>query len=327
MLYVAPRVAKGGADMDAPFSDLYWDEEFQVTEADLDRIADHIQETKQAYELTALARRLVRGRLRDGPDRKSVPVHPERVGDASVRLWDPAGEWKEGDHAYVCTWSRLRGDEVKVGEVTSMDDQHVFIVVEDDLKKFCRAGPHSPNAVKWHQTVVRAIEELKRGTTESDRIEHTVLKHGERIMSPLLDALKADQRFIRLAGRWYLRQLAVSPTDKQLASLAWAMVTLEEGKSTSDLVPLIQPSLAQGDSGLFGLYQAMRGSELFENEDPGKRPRWILVGPPPGTCTARHAAYDPEGYDVLCLPGKPISPEVVERLWETGLLEAVIESS
>ena len=42
-------------------SDRYWIEEFQVTRADLDRIAAHIRETGQARDLTALARRLVRG--------------------------------------------------------------------------------------------------------------------------------------------------------------------------------------------------------------------------------------------------------------------------
>jgi hypothetical protein len=53
----------------------------------------------------------------------------------------------------------------------------------------------------------------------------------------------------------------------------------------------------------------------------------MLSDAPPGTCTPQHAAYDPESYEVLCVPDEPISPAVVEQLWETDLLRAVLESS
>ena len=36
------------------------------------------------------------------------------------------------------------------------------------------------------------------------------------------------------------------------------------------------------------------------------------------------AAYDPETYEVLCLPDEPIPPEVIGRLWDLGLLKAVL---
>jgi len=41
--------------MTDPFSDRYWIEEFQVTKADLDRIAAHIRETSWAHDLTTWA--------------------------------------------------------------------------------------------------------------------------------------------------------------------------------------------------------------------------------------------------------------------------------
>jgi len=151
------------------------------------------------------------------------------------------------------------------------------------------------------------------------------LTHGERVVSQLLDALRADERFVRLAGRWFLRDLAVPPTEEQLTALAWAMVPLEEPQPSDALVPLVQPLLAEADAGLFGLYLAMRErTDLFRNVDPGKRPRWVLAGPPPGSCTPRHAAYDPQTYEVLCLPEGPIPPETVKRLWDLGLLRAVV---
>ena len=56
--------------------------------ADLDRIAAHIRETGQAHDLTALARRVVRGRLRHGPE-TSAPASSPWAEDRSVRLRDP----------------------------------------------------------------------------------------------------------------------------------------------------------------------------------------------------------------------------------------------
>jgi hypothetical protein len=166
----------------------------------------------------------------------------------------------------------------------------------------------------------------KRGAADLDeQVDGILLTHSNFIGSQLLEALLADERFVRLAGRWFLRELTVPATDDQLSSLAWAMVPLEKPQSTTDLVPFVEPPLTEGDPGLFGLYLAIREhAELFENADPGKRPRWVLVGPPPGSCTAQHAAYDPETYEVICFPDQPISPETVERLWDLELLKAVV---
>jgi hypothetical protein len=313
--------------MSDPFSDRYWLEEFQVTQADLDRISDHIRETGQAHDLTALARRVVRGRLRYGPE-VSAPVQSTEAGP-SVRLWDPAGEWQPGDHTIIWTWShKARRSEAMIGEITDVDSTFAHIVVDDrqrPMRTFRRAEAGSPEAIRWHQVVRKAVEDLRRESGQDAQIGAIILEHGERVASQLKDALRADKRFVRLAGRWFLRELAVSPTEEQLTALAWAMVGQVEPQPTEALVPLVQPPLATGDSGLFGLYLAIRErSALFENADPGQRPRWALAGLPPGACTPRYAAYDPETYEVLCLPGRPVPPEVVKRLWGLGLLGAVI---
>jgi len=311
-----------------PFSDRYWIEEFQVTQADLDRIAAHIRETGQAHDLTALARRVVRGRLRHGPE-TSAPAQPSWAEDPSVRLWDPAGEWKEGDHAIVAVY--FREDDHKwfepfVGEVTRVEADKVRMQVDalgEPRSYSTRASPD--DLLKWRQFVEELVA-ARRGTKDVEtQTEYVILEHGERVVSQLLDALRADERFVRLAGRWFLRELAVSPTEEQLTALAWAMVPLEEPRPTADLVPLVQPPPTKGTPSLFGLYLAIRDrSDLFENVEPGQRPRWILAGPPPGTFTPQYPAYDPETYEILCLPGEPTPPEVVSRLWDLGLLKAVV---
>jgi hypothetical protein len=311
-----------------PFSDHYWIEEFQVTQADLDRIAAYVRETRGAHDLTALARRVVRGRLRYGPE-TSAPAWPAWAEDPSVRLWDPGDQWREGDHAIVAVGFAEEGRTVHepfVGEVTRVDANQVTVQI--DALGESRAFTTQAQAdclERWRQFVEDLVE-ARRGSRDLEtQTGYVLLEHGERVVSQLLDALRADERFVRLAGRWFLRELAVPPTGEQLAALAWAMVPLEEPLPTADLVPLVRPPLAEGEPGLFGLYLALRDQAgSFENVDPGKRPRWVLAGPPPGSCTPHHAAYDPETYEVLCLPGEAVPPEAVRRLWEVGLLEVVI---
>jgi len=325
-----------------PFTDRYWIEEFQVTQADLERIVDRIRETGQAHDLTALARRVVRGRLRYGPETSApflvrhrhsdgAPARPAWAEDPSVRLWDPAKEWNEGDHAIVAVRFR-KGDqkwfEPFVGEVTDVESHKVTVQIDalEASKAYSTQARYSEDDLqKWRQLVENLVA-ARRGTRDvKTQVEYVLLKHGERVVSQLLEALRADERFVRLAGRWFLRELAVPPTEEQLTALAWAMLSLEEPMSTAELVPQVAPPIAAGDPGIFGLYLGLRARpDLFENADPGKRPRWALAGPPPGSCTPRHAAYDPENYEVLCVPGQPIPSEIVRQLWSLELLKAVL---
>ena len=129
--------------MTDPFSDRYWIEEFQVTKADLDRIAAHIREASQARDLTALAQRIVRGRLIHGPETASIPARPAWAEDPSVRLWDPLGEWSEGDHTIVAvrfqegnrTWY-----EPFAAEVIGVGTNQVTVYVVKGDKKFINSN-------------------------------------------------------------------------------------------------------------------------------------------------------------------------------------------
>jgi len=310
------------------YSDTYWTDEFDITIADLDRIATHIRDTGQAHDLTALARRVVRGRLRYGPE-TSAPAQPAWMEDPSVRLWDAAGKWKKGDHAIIAVWDeKLRRHVPWVGEVTKVQTDKVILATERGWTRtpaFKRVGAGSPGAQKGREFVARLIQAGQKSDDVDQRVEAVILGYGPIVVSRLLNALQSDECFVLLAGRWFLHELAVFPTKEQLAALAWAMALLDEPKPTGDLVPMVEPPLVDGDPGLFGLYLAIRGhSDLFENADPGQRPRWVLTGLPPGSCTPQYAAYDPETYEVLCLPGESAPPETVKRLWDLGLLKAVL---
>ena len=313
--------------MTDPSSDQYWLSEFHITQADLERIATHIRDTGQAHDLTALARRVVGGRLRHGHE-TSAPAQPAWAADPSVRLWDPAGKWKVGDHVIVAR--RIPTTHIfepLVGEIVAVVPGEVTVRLDRVEKPamYRRAPRGSDEARKWHAKVQEVVAAKRRAPDLEERAEAIILTYGERIVSQLLDALRADERFLRLAGRWFLHELALPPAAPQLAALAWAMVGQDAPQPTEALAPLVQPPLAAGDPGLFGLYLGLRErSDLFENAEPGQRPRWVLAGPPPGSCTPAHAAYDPHTYAILCLPGQPIPPDMVRRLWDLGLLRAVL---
>jgi hypothetical protein len=209
-----------------------------------------------------------------------------------VRLWDPAGGWQVGDHAVVWTYSYVRRtDEVKIGEVVNQDVASASFLVEDikdRTRKFLRAKPNTDEARRWRRIVEEAVARLRQAQNIDEWTELIALEHGDRIASQLLGALRTDGRFVRLAGRWFLRRLAVAPLEAQLTDLAWAMLSLDEPQPTETLLSQLPPPVAEGDAGLFGLYLGMRSRpDLFANADPGQRPRWTLAGPPPGPAVAR----------------------------------------
>jgi len=308
------------------YSDIYWTREFEVTVADLDRIASYIEETGQARDLTALARRVVRGRLRHGPE-TSPAAQPTWAKDPSVRVWDPGGIWHDGDRVIVARHLPGRIYRAVVGRIVRVDSKGMEVELDQGarLVTFLRAPPGSEKARNWHALVESAIENTLRSPQLELQIEGIILRHGERIVSQLFDSLQGDPRFVELHARWFLLDLAAFPTDHQLIALAWAMLQGEDPQPTEAVIPLAQPPLAEGDPSLFGLYLALRARpDLFINVSPGQRPSWTVAGPPPGGFIPRYAAYDPNTYEILCLPGQRTDENIVQRLWKLDLLRVVI---
>jgi len=314
------------------YSDHYWQSEFSVTQADMDRLETYIAETSQAHELEALAKRIIRGRLRHGPEfSPTAQGIQSALTDQSVRRWDPMGEWQVGDHVIVAV-GFFRDFERRhapyIGEVTAIEGSRVKIRVAALGETRTYSTSESPQKLMgWH----RFVEQLVASYRDSDDPETTsqriLLEHGSRIASQLLDSLRADERFVRLSGRWFLHRLAVSPSEEQLIALAWAILGLEEPQYTEDLLPLMPPPITEGDPGLFGLYLSIDSRpDLFANANPGQRPRWVLAGPPPGPAVAKYAAYDPDSHHVFCEPGERLDEDVARRLWELGLFRVVCQS-
>ena len=320
--------------MSDALSDSYWIQEFAVTEADLDGIAAYIDSTSQAHHLSTLAKWVVDDVLLHGREHRQ-PL--ERLFDtiASVTLWDPAGDWQVGNHVIVL---RKVNDRIVayVGEVQEVEltrsTVSIFIPEENIVKDYALLPANDPTRLSIVESVKRVVNRKRQLVTiqrvdeaQAESIEVIMLEHGERIVGLLLQALRQDKRFVLLNGRWFLRDLATLPVEEQMVQLAWWLLGAKEPQSTEALFGQIAERMAEGDVGLFGLYlELQQRPELFGNTEPGKRPLWKVVGPPPGSFVPQHAAYDPESYEILCVPGETAGAEVVAWLWKTDLLTAVV---
>lgn len=301
-----------------------WGEAFEPSDRDLNRIADHIRSTGKAQDLTHLAR-LVIGEVLHSTPQQVERDHDAKTEHASVQLWDPAGEWEVGDQVIVAVRLRLDRFEPQVGEVTGVDTDrvHIFIAGSGQSKTYMRAQPGSREADAWHLLVKSVAEAKARAEDEREQIDGIILTYGEQIISQLLNALRADDRFLCADGMWYLTQLAAQPNQAQVAGLAWRMTRLDEAVRTCELLALVKPPLPDGDQGLFGLYIALgQRPGLFKTAAGDQGLCWALCGDPPGGCMAEHAAYDPDTYEVLCLPHHPVGDKAARRLLELNLVEA-----
>ncbi len=303
--------------------------DFAVSTTDLDAIADQIETSRQAMDLTSIGRHLARVWLTSPPGPGATST-PHWAKDPSVRVWDPAGHWSVGNRAIVACFEQTQQGyqmRVRVGSIVKVVEGKATIRLDGrkEPAKYSLARPGSTDAETWRKTVEEEAAKLQRGPYLEDRVEAGLAKHGERVFSLTLEALQGDPRFVSVADRWYLAKLTTAPSEEQLGALAWKMVRWSTPQTTEALLPQVRPPLSRGAPGLFGLELALRQHpELFKYVSSQQPSGWVLAGPPPGSFKANCAAYDPETYDVLCQAGDSVPPEVVAKLWASRLLGAVL---
>lgn len=322
-------------------SNKYWQEEFQVTKEDLDRIALFIEETQKAYNLTYLAKRLILKRLRFGKvSGEFIRVSRKGEHEGLARIWNPAEKWRIGDLAIVAsqpdqliTQYKNECDEVSVeheihiGEVIKVEKDTISIRWDRSgglpcIKKYA-IGLSQEKANKIVLYTQQLAEEKLKSRMLEDNAE-AIMAQNPHIAGDLNDALKADRRFIQLDSRWFLGELCRGVSKTDLESISWYLFSGEEPKSTEALCR-INPSLASvKDGDLFSLYIELMGHpETFQLVEDRSPVCWVLYGSPLGKHKLRFAAYDPGTYQVLCLPDRPASEENIKRLFSLGLLKVL----
>ncbi len=306
---------------------------FRVCGRDLSHIIGRMMTTRAAEDLTTLARHLIQDRLESGPARSAAIVHSVSDRDR-VRLWDPTDAWHAGDRALFSLPVVRNGQRALApcaGEVMQVRGRTVVVRLDGEsgtrIYGSAPASGDTVSVVEWRQSVEDLIRTLPDCDSVEAHVDYVLWSLGGSILTALLSVLRQDGRFIALDGRWFLRSVAVVPSDQQLEGLAFAVVTVADRPLTvAEMLPLLPAPSSQGDAGLFGLALGLsQRPDLFLNIDAETRPRYSLVAPPPGDYIARNAAFDPQTYGLLCEVGDTLTPETVQRLWELGLLSTVIE--
>jgi hypothetical protein len=328
------------------FYDRYWARLFSVTQADLGMLAEGMRETGAAATLTAMAQYLISLRLLNGPQLHSGPVRNGHVPAYCVRYWDPALIWHVGDRTLLLLSQpgRPKMYTPRVGEVIHAAEDHVVLHVDGlSAPQVYPLAPLDSGRKAPNDAGVVTPDDQMMGEMV-DEIDRVLCRYGDQIVGQLFHALEADDRFTALEGWWFLHELGRRPREVQLVSLTRAIFAAgHETLTTGEALALLSPDrprlhrtapqetptkagpLQPDAASLFGLLGAMsEHSELFKNVGAPMWPRWALAGPPPARMVARHAAYDPETYEVLCTPGETLTRIAAQRLWDTGLLRLVL---
>jgi len=320
----------------------YWQEEFQVMREDLDRIAFFIAETQKAYNLTYLAKeRLILKRLKFGKvSGEYIRVSRKQGYEGLARIWNPAEKWKIGDLAIVASQpdqlvTRYKNEcdevlvehEIHIGEVIKVEKDTVSIRWDRTggipcIKKYA-TGLSQEKANKIVLYTQQLAEEKLKSTLLENQAE-AILAQNPQIASYLNEALKKDERFIQLDGRWFLDKLCKRVSKADLDNISWSLLRSNEPITTEMLCQMIASFASVEDCDLFGLCaELIRHPDKFRLVADRTPACWELCGAPLGEHTLRFSAYDPDTYQVLCLPDRPTSEENIKRLFSLGLLKVL----
>lgn len=321
------RMALGRFRRNTLFYHRYWTRFFSVTQPDLTRLTTFIGSEKDVRTLTSLVRELIRSRLRLGPQLTGDASVRVRADTPSVRFWNPAETWQSGDHAIfaVSVPTSERTYRPRVGIVTRVEEEVVIASVDgiSELRNFQKGESADTTEDKISSSDLEALFESDE---EKQQVDYVMWRYGDILAEQVLAALLMDDRFLHLHGLWYLRALSPLLSEIQVMNLARGLFAhTDEPVPFDSLNPFVDPPLSASPIEGFGLLRTLLAHPaLFQKVSTDPEPLWTLSGPPPGRWIARHAAYDPETFEVLCAPWEAINSEAAQRLWECHLFRAVV---
>lgn len=312
------------------FSEEYWSEQFNITQDDLQRITERLERESAPQDLKSIALRIIRGRLEHGHD-LSPAVLSELTGKSSVRLWDPAGDWKVGDVVLVARHSGNDQDgdpihsaylaevmEIRVG-LALIKIEHVGSI------KYSLASPGSLNAVQWHETVREVVEKKLQSDDLEQQAEGILLRYGERILSHLAETLHSDSRLTEFEGKWFPTKKLPRLDDADL-KLMHRTALQQPSLTLDELMAQVKKNVSIDETFLRVAIQAtLEGApHRFEKTGTSAQPQWKARLPEPSQAEVTHFAYDPQTYEILCRPGQRLTQKNAQRLQELNLYPHVV---
>lgn len=316
------------------YSDEYWLNEFTITQNDLIRIADKMLRDQKPQDLKTIAIRIIKGRLEHGHDISPAALQ-NLTGKASVRLWDPEENWQIGELVLVARLNAYNSlYEPFLGKIISISSEYVELYIEEmqESVTYGRLLPgtkvtkkHGAKADIWRNTVKEAVTKKLQSKDLASQAEGIFLQYGEKILNSIISSLESDKNFIGLGDSWYLtselfqcnpsklKNLYNNFLKQDVFSLEEAVMYYLEGERSNYII--WQMSIRAGLDMM---------PERFESIGNSLHPQWRVLPPTPEKAKVKYHAYDPNTYEVLCLPGQLLEVEKANRLMDLNLYKSMV---
>ncbi|HHS98497.1 MAG TPA: hypothetical protein ENK08_11515 [Chloroflexi bacterium] len=243
----------------------YW-EDFQVTDEDLDYLANLLVEREVPLPLDELARELVAFRCRREEERITREL-------SKGTLYLPKNRYEVGE---TLVFPAL---EYAVGEVTGVREGRnpeygTFRVIQVRF-------PNGETREFASELADHPLNEMQQAQEEEEGLlspEELYAAYGDRVREVLNARLEAAPTFIRLAGQWFVKDLLAEIHEGHL-NLAEAVLDMAGGGPlpTEALIDHLDlPKEINRQLGIFSLNYALQEDERFDEVGPAGEVLWYL---------------------------------------------------
>lgn len=307
----------------------HWSTQFSLTPTDIDALIADLLEGETPLPVDVLARRVIELRLE-----RDAQALADRYAD--LIPYDPTKSYKKGQAI------AFQGEQLTIGVVTAVENGL-------DPAGFCGRsyGKFKRITVDFNGDTATYAAELAEGVVEpvaSDlltalpgaetmSLDEIMDASGDAILKAVDEALQSNPTLVRIAGKWFVRDLMQEVTVGHL-NLAEAVLDIAEGGPLTTREILEQIG-GLGDSPLelqeFSLNYAMNEDDRFDEVGPAGEVLWYLKRQEPAEVREKPALlrYTRIDYDrdLLTADMLALEAEVDDELSPFDTVQGVTEAT
>jgi len=309
----------------------FWESIFDITINDIDRIHALIEEKQYPVSIINIEKKVIRGRLIHGED-LSPPVLSDWSGKESIRLWDPAAEWDLRDNVIVVRGvsdTSERRYEYFFGVIKKIDlaDGSASIDIGGEFVDYGLVEPYSDLAINIKNNVREIVASLANSSSLEDRISAVFTEFGGKIKSRLKEVLSAQKSFINIDEYWFLNEVIEDIQRSELMKIYKFISSLNKLSSLDEISNKISLTESEELIQKFMIKKALLANpNLFTTRDIKDGILYQINVPDINSAQIINFAYDPNTYEIICVPGEKPSQKTIDKLTDYGLLAGVIGS-
>ncbi len=279
----------------------YWSEEFTVSPQDLQYLSTLLVEDELPRSTEELSKELVLHKSQqekaviDRALAKGIPYQPKKSYDVGEWVVFPVLDYQVGEVIDVRPGYNPEHNSFRV----------IRVAFEEGEEREFASELESDHPLNRDRSTA-ASEDL-HSPVELASI------YGPQIAEQVEDRLESELNFIRLAGKWFRRDLLVEVHEGHL-NLAEAVLDIAEGGPlpTEALLGDVElPEEISPQLRIFSLNYALQADERFDEVGPTGEVLWFLhrMKPENVLSTPEHIQYDPRPYEPSLLTSEMHSLE------------------